>query len=352
MSEFEILRGDCRERLLDIPEASIDAAVTDPPYELGFMGRSWDATGVANDPAVWAEVLRVLKPGAHLFAFGGSRTYHRMACAVEDSGFELRDCLQWLYGTGFPKSLNVGGGRGTALKPGYEPIILARKPLIGTVAANVQLHGTGALNIDACRIETTDDLNGGAYSGAERKRDNYSPSDSTADASLTRLRRGVGEYVQPTGRWPANVILDEEAAAELDEQAGERKRGANPTRRGADGDRVALGRFAGQEECAAPRGAEVGGASRFFYTPKASRKERDSGGVRNTHPTVKPVALMRWLCRLVAPASGIVLDPFCGSGSTGVACMGEGLDFIGIEKEPEYAEIACQRLEAARRDAA
>jgi site-specific DNA-methyltransferase (adenine-specific) len=290
-----VVLGDCRERLRDIPDESIDAAVTDPPYELGFMGKGWDATGIANDVEMWREVLRVLKPGGHVVASSHPKTYHRMTCAIEDAGFEIRDCLQWLYGTGFPKSLNVGEGRGTALKPGYEPIVLARKPLAGTVAANVQLHGTGALNIDACRIETTDDLNGGAYSEQSAK----GRSGSLEGGVLGATGR---TFVPPSGRWPANVLLDEEAAR------------------------------------------SVGGASRFFYTAKASRKERDGGGVRNTHPTVKPIALMRWLCRLVVPPCGVVLDPFCGSGSTGVACAAEGLGFIGIEKEAEYVDIARRRL--------
>jgi site-specific DNA-methyltransferase (adenine-specific) len=281
---------------------SVDAIVCDPPYGLSFMGKGWDHGVPGVD--FWVEALRVLKPGGHLIAFGGTRTYHRLAVAIEDAGFEVRDCLMWLYGSGFPKSHNLRGewqGWGTALKPAYEPVILARKPLRGTVADNMAQWGTGGLNIDATRV------------GDEG------------------------------GRWPANVILDEEAAAALDAQSG------------------------------------IGGASRFFYTAKASRSEREAGldGVEvkqagsvrghnkhkprlagdgrvnpqitepqraNHHPTVKPIALMRYMIRLVVPRGAVVLDPFMGSGSTGCAAMVEGMQFIGIDIIPEYVEIARLRL--------
>lgn len=378
MSDWEILRGDCKVRLKDLPDASVDAVVTDTPYELGFMGKAWDATGIANDVAMWREVLRVLKPGGHLVAFGGSRTYHRMACAVEDAGFEIRDCLQWLYGTGFPKSLDVskaidkgagfsrateyvpnlanntfgrglGGGAhnapseppvtaaaaawsgwGTALKPGYEPIVLARKPLAGTVAASVQAHGTGALNIDGCRIAHDASVNLDAVQNCR--------TEQSGDTVTLNIPGHSQATYSPAGRWPANVLLDEEAAKMLDATAD---------------------------------------ASRFFYCAKASKGEREAGleafpkksagelteredgtdglnspragagrtgGRANVHPTVKPLSLMRWLCRLITPPGGVVLDPFTGSGSTGCAAVLEGFDFLGIEREEEYARIAEARI--------
>lgn len=359
MGSWEVRQGDSLEVLRDIPDNSVDSVVTDPPYELGFMGRSWDRSGIAYRVELWAEVLRVLKPGGHLLAFGGTRTYHRMACAIEDAGFEIRDCIMWLYGTGFPKSVDVslaidkalgavrrtirvplqevgnpksirgghgvpGGDRpwmqrarergyhetasrepvtdeaarwqgwGTALKPAVEPIVLARKPLAErNLALNVMAWGTGALNIDGCRIGI--DGGAGVY-------------DTLAGA-------------EPKGRWPANVILDEVAAAMLDEQSGV------SVSRGGAGDKA--------------------GASRFFYVPKASVAERTHGGrVDNAHPTVKPLALMRYLVRLVTPPGGVVLDPFAGSGTTILAAVLEGFSAIGIEREAEYCEIIRQRMEA------
>lgn len=359
MGSWEVRQGDSLEVMRDIPDNSVDSVVTDPPYELGFMGRSWDRSGIAYRVELWAEVLRVLKPGGHLLAFGGTRTYHRMACAIEDAGFEIRDCIMWLYGTGFPKSVDVslaidkalgavrrtirvplqevgnpksirgghgvpGGDRpwmqrarergyhetasrepvtdeaarwqgwGTALKPAVEPIVLARKPLAErNLALNVMAWGTGALNIDGCRIG----LDGGA-----------GVYDTLAGA-------------EPKGRWPANVILDEVAAAMLDEQSGV------SVARGGVGDK--------------------GGASRFFYVPKTSVAERTHGGrVDNAHPTVKPLALMRYLVRLVTPPGGVVLDPFAGSGTTILAAVLEGFSAVGIEREAEYCEIIRHRMEA------
>jgi hypothetical protein len=204
--------GDCREILSAYPENFADACVTDPPYELGFMGSEWDSTGVAFDPKTWAAILRVLKPGAALLAFGGTRTFHRIACAIEDAGFEVRDCLSWLYGTGFPKSLNLGDGRGTALKPAWEPITLARKPLIGTVAGNVDAFGTGALNIDACRIPHGNDVD---LSLKYRLQE----ANGTISFSKGPIGTDIVPY-KPGGRWPANVCLDESAAVELDAQSG------------------------------------------------------------------------------------------------------------------------------------
>ena len=289
--------GDCRTVLATLDDASIDAIVCDPPYELGFMGKAWDNTGIAYDVTVWQQCLRVLKPGGHLVAFGGSRTYHRLAVAIEDAGFEIRDQIQWIYASGFPKSHNLKDdwqGWGTALKPAHEPAVLARKPLCGTVADNVTAWGVGALNIDGTRV------------GYEGK----APTGSGSDNNLIYgHRNGNGGNITSTaGRWPANVIFDEEAALLLGEP------------------------------------------SRFFYVPKASKAEREAGlgapiGERaNRHPTIKPLALMRYLVRLVTPKGGKVLDPFMGSGSTGCAAVLEGCDFVGIDITPEYVAIAQKRI--------
>ncbi len=360
-----LIEGDSRAALRVFAADRFDSIVSDPPYELGFMGKGWDASGIAFDVEFWREALRVLKPGGHLLAFGGTRTCHRMTCAIEDAGFEVRDSLHWFYGTGFPKSLNVGGGRGTALKPAHEPIVMARKPLIGTVAANVRAFGTGALRIDACRIgEGAHGGSGAAFGGGW--------------AEGSGLAKGYTP--PPPGRWPANVLLDENAAAELDAQTADLKQG---------------GRLSGNEPSTrdgldtfnslGPRPAwepheDSGGASRFFYVAKPSRAERDqgcahlpaksggeatdrtddsagtqnpragagrNGGARNFHPTVKPVELMRYLVRLVTPAGGTVLDPFTGSGTTGMAARLERLEFVGIERQPEYATIAAARIAGA-----
>lgn len=349
------------EALRKFADNRFDSIVTDPPYELGFMGKKWDASGIAYSVELWREVLRVLKPGGHLLAFGGTRTYHRMACAIEDAGFEVRDSLHWMYGTGFPKSLNIGEGRGTALKPAHEPIVLARKPLIGTVAANVQAHGTGALNIDGCRISASDaQTTGRKNSGGKGNGGVYGDSVTYDSEAHT------------AGRWPANVILDPDAAAELDAQSGFSTSPGKVTRGGNRAQEFGMAR---QENVPCP--SDSGGASRFFYVAKPSRKERDlgcesltpksggeatdredgskgtenpragagrTGGARNHHPTVKPVDLMRYLVRLVTPPGGTVLDPFTGSGTTGLAARLEGFSFVGIEREPEYAEIARLRI--------
>lgn len=355
-----VLIGDCRDVLRELAPESVHAVVTDPPYELGFMGKVWDGTGIAFGPDFWRECLRVLKPGGHLLAFGGTRTFHRQMVAIEDAGFKIRDCLVWMYGSGFPKSKNLTGewdGWGTALKPAFEPIVLARKPLSErNIAANVLEHGTGALNIDGCRI-------GSEVLPARRRRISLIGTFEGADGNVTPEREG---------RWPANVVLDEAAAALLDEQSGELVSGANPTRRGSDNLRGVYGDFKGQPECEAPRGVDRG-ASRFFYVAKPDRAERDAGlehvehrtrnrvnpgglehdpkwapvTVKNHHPTVKPVLLMSWLVRLVCPPGGTVLDPFTGSGTTGMACALEQFDFIGIEQSAEYAEIAEARIKNA-----
>lgn len=319
--------GDCLETMRGMEAGSVDAVVTDPPYGLEFMGKDWD--GSVPGAAFWSEALRVAKPGAYLLAFGGTRTFHRLTVAIEDAGWEIRDCLSWLYGSGFPKSHNLRGERegwGTALKPSWEPIIMARKPLRGTVAANVEAFGTGALNIDGCRIGT-EEITTLNTPGVDKFAHKFSGS----------LVPKVGNTTH-TGRWPANVLLDPEAAAAVDSQAGE-------------------------EVC------------RFFYVAKPDKSERDEGldglalrqaGVkndsgrgysetdphreilrRNHHPTVKPVDLMRYLCRLVTPPAGLVLDPFMGSGTTGRAAIQEGFAFVGCELSPEYAEIAARRIGSA-----
>jgi DNA modification methylase len=569
MNRYELHHGDNRAVVKTMPDNSVDSIVCDPPYELGFMGKRWDASGIAYDTTLWTECLRVLKPGGHLVAFGGTRTYHRMTVAIEDAGFEIRDSmLYWGYGTGFPKSLNVrksgiaqgiacacdepvlqyihenishqnmhrlqqnvatnnsvsGGaeqdmfegvcsdiveqiqegnaiftesssnsdmrnvrdsipeiaitskedgrtflleyvqreaqsgkthnilrehegaqtnsiiegrkessmegrrdvlaqkgelqanqirqmpagvfgdgpqgrvhngtpsgdgekdrqnidtsgsgsshrprsaqqspeqldaisrqrytqtcGRcgkaiippelGTSLKPAHEPAVLARKPLTGTVADNVLTWGTGALNIDGCRVATDDDLNGGSYGNTTREVDQYFNGKKPG---------GAGQFVQPSGRWPANVILDEHAAEALDEQSGHSvsksggKSGSNANPMSwheSNVDRLRIGH------------TDSGGASRFFYIAKASRAEREAGlnapaGERaNIHPTLKPIALMRHLVRLVTPKGGTVLDPFMGSGSTGCAAMLEGMRFVGIDITAEYVDIADRRIQ-------
>jgi site-specific DNA-methyltransferase (adenine-specific) len=404
-----------------LSDASVDAIVTDPPYGLGFMGKAWDDLPPGLE---WArECLRVLKPGGHLLAFGGSRTYHRLAVAVEDAGFEVRDQMMWLYGSGFPKSLDVSkaidkaagverevvgqklharkgvataeqrtvvgagsfgeaqlsdvtlpatpdakkwSGWGTALKPAHEPIVVARKPLVGTVAENVLRFGTGALNIDACRIAGGKGT--GNWKGVTDTNIKENVFAGGWDGSVERDEPNLDSG--GVGRWPANLILDEEAGRLIDEQSGELMSGANPTRRGSDKFRHAYGDFVGQEECERARGADAGGASRFFYCAKAGKAERNAGldafeinrpdnrtvtgmgtfeekGVqpqRNHHPTVKPISLMAYLVRLVTPPAGTVLDPFLGSGTTGCAAALEGFDFIGIEREPDYIAIAEARI--------
>jgi site-specific DNA-methyltransferase (adenine-specific) len=393
--------GNCREVLRSLADASIDSCVTDPPYELtsarpggrspategkvmkGFMGMAWDGTGVANDVGMWAEVLRVLKPGGYLLAFSGTRTYHRMVCAIEDAGFEIRDQIGWAFGSGFPKSHNGEWG-GTALKPAWEPICVARKPLIGTVEANWLAHGTGALNIDGCRIQTDEALRAGAggtwdalhqhegRAGEVSAQRRYQDKGGTNFAATPGPRGG-----DAAGRWPANLCHDgsDEVLAAFPREAG----AAAPVhKRNGDKFRNAFGAFAGNlDEGGSTYHADTGSAARFFYCAKASREDRNEGcehfakqpllwsageqnpgsfqadgtdrSAHNHHPTVKPTDLMRWLVRLVTPKGGIVLDPFMGSGSTGKACALEGLQFIGIEQEGEYIAIAQARIDCAMR---
>ena len=485
---FTLYQGDNREILPTLPENSVDAIVTDPPYELGFMGKSWDASGVAFDPAMWREAMRVLKPGGHLLAFSGSRTYHRIAVAIEDAGFEIRDQIMWIYGSGFPKSLdiskaidksdaaqmrrerdlkftawmrstglkareideitssNMGGhyltekeqpavataemfdklrpylpevpewveqmvrertiesenfkkrevlgiqenamsgwnmdgttkfvnrditapatteaeawaGWGTALKPAHEPVVVARKPLIGTVADNVLTYGTGGLNIDGARVGTTVETwpASRSYAPGQMQPGHSGKTELTGDA--------------PSGRWPANVIHD--GSEEVLELFPNSKGGVFPAKRG---NAVNTSFASGQETEGGFRAmGDDGSAARFFYCAKTSKRDRnegledfeairihdgrEEGGVggsnprnrsnnyrQNHHPTVKPTDLMRYLCRLVTPKGGIVLDPFTGSGSTGKAAIYEGFNFIGIEMTDEYLPIAKARIEFA-----
>lgn len=415
---YQIHLGSNLDILPTLPDNSVDSIVTDPPYELGFMGKSWDSSGIAYSTELWSECLRVLKPGGHLLAFGGSRTWHRIAVAIEDSGFQVRDSIAWLYGSGFPKSLDIskaidkaagaerevigdkyspdgvaysaryktaksGGilgkvveanpltqmqtapatpeaqqwqGWGTALKPAFEPVVVARKPLIGTVAENVLTHGTGGLNIDGSRIGTTDRFGGGAK-GSSGFAANYDAEGWTAGSDK--------------GRWPSNVMLDPYTAELLDEQSG-----------------VSVSKSGGKSGTPAHEGGwsqierqghnDRGGASRFFYVAKASKRDRNEGleelpfgeskfgnqketvdgslnskhrGAprQNFHPTVKPTDLMRYLIKLVTPPGGVVLDPFTGSGSTGKAAILEGFDFIGIELTEEYLPIIEGRLAHAEK---
>lgn len=458
-----LFHGDCLDVLRELPDCSVDAVVTDPPYGLGFMGREWDDLPPGIEFA--AECLRVLKPGGHMLAFGGSRTWHRLACAVEDAGFEIRDSIAWLYGSGFPKSLDVskaidrtaprvgmfdtfaahfwerwqasgmkrrdfvehfphyknaesvmaqlsnwklaknvpsrqdftilqdliglsdewetlierveaerekigektaaiatpgdmdrytvGGSRsvlvditapatpdaerwqgwGTALKPAFEPIVVARKPLAGTVAGNVLAHGTGALNIDGCRVE------GEFESGWAKTGSKAGPNTSMSGDNYARDPKPDN----PAGRWPANVVLDESQAAELDKQSGtivDRNGGRGGWRESyVDGEKVA--------DTDTPIYRGEGGASRFFptfhYEPKAPSDERPRHG-DVAHPTVKPLDLMRWLVRLVTPPGGTLLEPFAGSGTTAEACVVEGFSCVAIEREADYLPLIVQRL--------
>ena len=366
---YNLHLGDCLEALRAMPDASIDAIVTDPPYHLttgkkggsgpasvnlespygrarigtGFMGMKWDGGDVAFDPATWAECLRVLKPGGYLLAFSGTRTYHRMAVAIEDAGFEIRDQIGWAFGSGFPKSHNGEWG-GTALKPAWEPICMARKPLAGTVEANWREHGTGALNIEGCRVEgepTTRVKVGG--------RGQFPHADDAWVPKTVQVGRDAG-------RWPANLIHDgsDEVLAAFPQAAGQQ----GPVSATAPSEKTSnvYGRMKREGESSADsdnegavgfkmkpgmRRLDTGSAARFFYCAKASKSDR---GADNKHPTVKPTDLMRYLCRLVTPPGGVVLDPFMGSGSTGKAAILEGFRFIGCERSPEYMAIARARI--------
>ena len=394
---FTILHGNNLDILPTLPDNSVDSIVTDPPYELGFMGKKWDSSGIAYSVELWTECLRVLKPGGHLLSFGGSRTYHRMVVGIEDAGFEVRDMISWISNKTFPKSLDVSKaidkaagaereivtsysaakqkgsvawsgkdrsngqgsgfgetahvtipktpeaqewkGWGTGLKPAVEPIVMARKPLIGTVVHNVLTYGTGALNIDGSRVATTDNLAGGTYGGtfgAERDENGNVP-------------KAIGSGDK--GRWPANIILDEHTAGSLDKQSGHLHGSGNIS--DVENDKGAGYEASGYEISYNGRanrdfGVKGGGASRFFYVAKASKRDRNEGLEQsNIHPTVKPTALMEYLVKLVTPPNGTVLDPFTGSGSTGKAAILNGFDFIGIEMTEDYLPIIDARLKQA-----
>ena len=437
--KIDLFNGDCLEVLKTLPDNSVDSVVTDPPYGLSFMNKAWDYDVPTQE--VWAECLRVLKPGGHLISFAGSRTYHRMAVRIEDAGFEIRDQIMWVYGSGFPKSHNIGkaidkiegnerevigeqtstdirGGNllnsisdkgegtykipitkgnskwegwGTALKPAHEPMVLARKPLSEkSIAENVLKHGTGGLNIDGSRIETTDkhkvkNTNFKEYGGSMMNISNLKEiKESYKGDTFHETHEG--------GRFPANIIFDEEAGQLLDEQSGISKSSAHKIPKRTNNSKNILDLKTYHRESTFD---DKGGASRFFYCPKASKKDRNegldnfeekalrqtSGGTRdynarcavcgkkfigppekicrceepvtdnqvfkqkNSHPTVKPTDLMRYLINLITPPNGVVLDPFMGSGSTGKAAVRCGVNFIGIEKEQEYIDIARARIE-------
>jgi site-specific DNA-methyltransferase (adenine-specific) len=426
---MRLLLGDCLDKLKELEDNSVDSIVTDPPYGLSFMGKKWDYDVPSVE--IWQECLRVLKPGGHLLSFAGSRTYHRMAVRIEDAGFEIRDQIMWIYGSGFPKSMDIakqldkhagaervvvgkrehptlkdkskitepstashGGnewnrewnitapatdeakewdGWGTALKPAHEPIVMARKPFSGTVAQNVLEWGTGGINIDECRI------------GVQPNDDIFAKNPHTqggfghGDATIYGDSSGADNYDPTKGRFPANVIFDKEAGKILDEQTGISKSAKVKNDKGA---------YAGVSNTGFMRGVsnstnqydDIGGASRFFYCPKTSKSDRNEGldgfegkvtrrddgqpyGMntnqfrpdgsernpvqpkQNFHPTVKPTDLMAYLIRLVTPKGGVVLDPFMGSGSTGKAAVREGMEFVGIEREKEYFDIAEARIQ-------
>ena len=371
MSE-QVRLGDCRILMAGMDAESVDSIVTDAPYELGFMGSSWDSTGVAYDVKTWRAAYRVIKPGGFLLCFGGSRTYHRMACAIEDAGFEIRDQIMWIYGSGFPKGGNRDG-KGTCLKPAHEPIVMARKPFKGSVVANEAMHGTGALNIDACRI-VHKTINGGNLADNPHLR---GTKKRAAPVATPFGRQGdVASLTSQLGRWPANVIHD--GSDEVLAGFPETKSGVlAPSHSDGGKNRNVYGAFKGRP-ITQTFGGDEGSAARYFYCAKASKADRDEGlddfdpqdfvqfqtgngesgkasslsdgretQYRNTHPTVKPTALMRYLIRLVTPPGGTVLDPFTGSGSTGKAAVLEGRSFIGCELTEAYVPIARARIAAA-----
>lgn len=426
MPTARVLHGDCRDVLVDLlfEDFQADAVVCDPPYHLasivkrfgkagsapaqfgkdgafarmsrGFMGKVWDGGNIAADPETWKRVYEVMKPGAHLLAFGGTRTYHRMICAIEDAGFEIRDCIMWMYGQGMPKSHDVSkeidkragaereiigskigqpgyslkandtdahsrraygqftnaeaecaitasatddarrwAGWGTNLKPAWEPICVARKPLAGTVAGNVLIHGTGALNIEASRVPVdaqadARDIGRTINRNVRERDDGYGMNRHAADV--------VESVVRPEGRWPANVIHD--GSTEVMEAFGESKSAAHVRHNGAFKS-VAKGTETPNDTFGF---YDTGSAARFFYCAKAATSER--GGSK--HPTVKPLALMQYLCKLVCPPDGTILDPFAGSGSTGEAAILEGFNAVLIENEAEYINDIRKRLDRVK----
>ena len=351
---IDLRLGDCLEVLKTIPDNSVDAVITDPPYGLSFMGKKWDYDVPSVE--VWTECFRVLKPGGHLLSFAGSRTYHRMAVRIEDAGFEIRDQIMWVYGSGFPKSHNIGkaidkmdiehdyDGYGTALKPAHEPIVMARKPLSEkSIAENVMKHGTGGINIDGSRIEMKDKENINFDRPRVREK-----KDWVYDLGMKWEDPNIKEYNEQ-GRFPANIIFDEEAGQLLDEQSGVKQSSKRTSKYNKDTEHTNTYTPAKSDYRDDNTYADKGGASRFFYCPKAAKKDRSEGiELINNHPTVKPTDLMRYLINLITPQNGTILDPFMGSGSTGKAAVRCGVNFIGIEKEQEYMDIASARIEHER----
>lgn len=383
---MKLMLGNCLDKLKELDDNSVDSVVTDPPYGLSFMGKKWDYDVPAVE--IWEECFRVLKPGGHLLAFAGTRTQHRMAVNIEDAGFEIRDMIAWVYGSGFPKSHNIGKatgkeelqGWGTALKPALEPITVARKPLEEkTIAANVLKYGTGGINIDASRVEVdweNDPSKRGFGHGY-----NTEGYEKTG-VSFPNLPAKTG-WTPNQGRFPANLIHDgsQKVVSQFpNTKAGGSVSGKEPSRTGDENtncygeyDRVSWDSY-----------ADNGSAARFFYCAKASKSDRNEGldtfkskvpaaaefrpnhtekaangedgnpygrwsETKNIHPTVKPTDLMKYLIRLVTPKDGVVLDPFMGSGSTGKAAKIEGFDFIGIEMDEEYFQIAQARIDAVEK---
>lgn len=322
-------RGDCLEVLKQIEANSIDALITDPPAGISFMGKDWDSgkNFIPVMTEIFQEVLRCLKPGAHGLVWALPRTSHWTAIALENAGFEIRDVVTHLFGTGFPKSHNLGEGRGTALKPASEHWILVRKPISEkTVAANVLKWGTGGINIDECRIECPPIRT--IQGGKKINSNNFNNPDGNGE-----IRYSV--YENTKGRFPANLVLDEQAAEMLDEQSGQLSQCGGPKKTTHDQGMFGIG-TPGHIYREADRGA-----SRFFYVAKANKKDRGDG---NNHPTVKSTKLMEYLIKLITPPNAIILDPFIGSGSTGVAAKRLGFQFIGIEKNEEYFKIAERRI--------
>ena len=364
-----VREGDCLGMLRTAPDREIDACVTDPPYNLHFMGQEWDRGGLADGTELWKEVLRVLKPGAWLVAFGATRTYHRTACAIEDAGFGVKDALCWHHGTGFPKSHNDAGGLGTALKPATELMVLAQKPREGTYVQNHRKHGTGFLNIDEARIP----LGGDWVPAFERVSGTFNPKPGMDDL----VQKNVG-HRGDVGRWPANIVHDgsEDVLNEFPQSGGN-----GNTTRVLKRNRVAVAGELGLTRKAPTTGTlhgdGAGSAARFFYCAKPHHREKEAGlddfrlvesheingraadsagnnnpraGIRrsrprrNTHTTVKPIELMRWLVRLVTPKGGVVLDPFLGSGTTAIAAVLEERRWTGMEREKDYAALARARI--------
>lgn len=393
---YEIRNGECAEIMASMEPESVDAIVTDGPYGIAMQGSKWDSFGgstgnqtvserqqearryasdnkgaprygnshghapdrnenVAFQEAmtpVFEEALRVAKPGAYLLAFGSPRTFHRMFCAAEDAGWVVRNTIMWTFGSGFPKGMNVGkaferrgddelakrwDGWNTQIKPAWEPILMAQKPLDGTIVHNVSEHGVGALNVDACRIG--DEVR--TYGGMSKKM----PEGAGCFRDDSWVPKDISVTVN--GRFPANLVHDgsEEVVALFPESRGQLADRKAQAKKSVN----CYGDYGVDSEFA--KRGDSGSAARFFYCAKASKRDRNSGGVENDHSTVKPNALMRWLVRLVCPKGGLVLDPFMGSGSTGVACMDEGMDFVGIELDPHYCEIAEKRMAAANAEA-